>query len=68
MADGSAVTEEYTVTLDDGDPVGPFSAGTVADRQINELTAVGRQVRIDVESSTGGNVGAVEIRVFGAPR
>jgi hypothetical protein len=68
MADGSAITQQYSVTVDDGDPAGPFTAGTVADRQISELTAVGRQVRIDVESSTGGNVGAVEIRIFGPPR
>jgi hypothetical protein len=29
------------------------------------LDAVGRQLRFEVSDSTGGNVGAVEIRVYG---
>lgn len=65
MADGSAVTEHFTVSVDGGEPAGPFPAGTVASRRVSELTTTGREVRFAVEASTGGNVGAVEIRVFG---
>lgn len=64
MADGSAVTESFTVTVDGGEPAGPFPAGTPATRRISEIDATGRELRFDVESSTGGNVGAVEIRAY----
>lgn len=65
MADGSAVTSTVTVTVDDQAPSAPFQAGTVASPSFSELIATGRRLRFDVERSTGGNVGAVEIRVFG---
>jgi hypothetical protein len=67
MADGTARTTSFTVRVDGGEPAGPFDASTVAEPHVVELDATGRQVRIDVEVSTGGNVGAVEIRVFGTP-
>jgi F5/8 type C domain len=67
MADGTARTTSFMVRVDDGEPVGPFDASTVAEPYVAELDATGRQLRIDVEESTGGNVGAVEIRVFGTP-
>lgn len=66
MADGSSITDTFTVTVDGGAPLGPFVAGTVADPRFTELMQSGRQLRFDVERSSGGNVGAVEIRVFGA--
>jgi hypothetical protein len=65
MADGSSVTDTFTVTVDDRDPLGPFPAGTVATPRPSELDVTGRVLRFDVETSTGGNVGAVEIRVYG---
>lgn len=64
MLDGTAITETYTVTIDDSAPLGPFPAGTPVDPQTAALEASGRLVRFDVESSTGGNVGAVEVRVL----
>ena len=63
MGDGSSITTTYTVTVDDGDQLGPFDAGTSL-----PLVAVefhGRVLRFDVDTSTGGNTGAVEIEVFG---
>lgn len=65
MADGSATTLTYTVTVDDQEPVGPFAAGTLARPQVHTVDLTGRTVRIDVDSSTGGNVGAVEVRLYG---
>jgi hypothetical protein len=65
MADGTARTGTFTVTVDDGDTVGPFPASTVAAPHVAMLDAVGRQLRFEVADSTGGNVGAVEIRVYG---
>jgi hypothetical protein len=67
MADGTARTTTFTVRVDDGRPAGPFDASTVAEPHAAQLDTTGQHVRIDVEESTGGNVGAVEIRVFGTP-
>ena len=64
MADGSAITTEFTVTVDDGEVLGPFPAGTPADARSQPVTATGRLLRFDIETSTGGNTGAVEIRVL----
>lgn len=63
MLDGTAVTETYTVTID-GERFGPFTAGTARDPGFAAVDATGRQVRFDVETSTGGNVGAVDVRVL----
>ncbi len=65
MADGTAITESFTVTVDDGAPLGPFRASTVASPNVAVIAASGRIVRVDVDTSTGGNVGATEIRVLG---
>jgi hypothetical protein len=63
MLDGTAITQTYTVTID-GETFGPFEAGTARDPGFAAVAATGRQVRFDVETSTGGNVGAVEVRVL----
>jgi F5/8 type C domain len=68
MADGSAVTSTFTVRVDDGEPLGPFPAASPATSRITPLELSGQAVRFDVEQSSGGNVGAVEIRVFGPSR
>jgi hypothetical protein len=65
MADGSSITDTFTVTVDDGVTFGPFPAGTVADPRFAEVAVAGRRLRFDVATSSGGNVGAVEIAVFG---
>lgn len=65
MADGSAITEEYTVAVDGGEPIGPFPAGSPADARVAEVELSGQQLTFAVTTSTGGNVGAVEIQVFG---
>ena len=65
MTDGTAVAETYTVTVDDGDTLGPFPAGSAADPMFSEAEAQGTTFRFDVETSTGGNTGAVEIRMYG---
>ena len=67
MADGSAITQTFTVSVDGGEPQGPFPAGTPARRRIAALGARGRELRFDVETSSGGNVGAIEIRAFAPP-
>jgi len=61
MSDGTAITLTFTVTVDDGETFGPFPAGP----EPVEVSFVGRILRFDVEESTGGNTGAVEIEVYG---
>lgn len=65
MADGTAITKSYTVTVDGGQSFGPFPAGTAADPKFAAVATSGRRFRFDVDTSTGGNVGAVEVRVLG---
>lgn len=64
MADGTAITSTYMVTVDGGAALGPFPAGTPANPRPSPVEVTGRILRFDVMSSTGGNVGAIEIRVF----
>ncbi len=64
MADGTATTTEYTVTVDSGDVLGPFSAGNLSDPMFTELATTGQFFRFDIVNSTGGNTGAIEIRLF----
>lgn len=64
MADGSAIAETFTVTVDGGDALGPFPAATPAEPMVADLALTGQTFRFDVERSTGGNVGAVEIRIL----
>ena len=61
MSDGSAITETFTVSVDGGEPSGPFPAGTPATRRPAEVDMTGQEFRFQVDSSTGGNVGAVEV-------
>jgi hypothetical protein len=64
MADGSAITSTFTVSVDDGEPTGPFPAASPATTRLAPLEVTGRLLRFDIEESTGGNVGAAEIRVY----
>lgn len=65
MADGSAITETYAVTVDADETLGPFPAGSPAEARVAEVAATGQKLTFAVDTSTGGNVGAVEIQVFG---
>ena len=64
MADGSATTTSFTVTVDDGETLGPFPAGNPADPMTATAAVTGTVFRFDISNSTGGNTGAIEIRIF----
>ncbi|MEO5842321.1 MAG: hypothetical protein ABIQ73_19910 [Acidimicrobiales bacterium] len=64
MSDGSLITSTYTVSIDGGPCIGPFPAGTPAAARPASFAARGRTLRFDVAASSGGNVGAAEIRVY----
>lgn len=64
MTDGTAVTLTYTVVVDEGERLGPFPAGTPARRSVQVVEIEGQSLRFEVAETTGGNTGAIEIRVF----
>ena len=55
----------YT-SSDVGETFGPFPAGNVADPGFTAVVTTGQVFRFEVSTSTGGNTGAVEIRIFDA--
>lgn len=59
MSDGSATTETFTVEVD-GAVYGPFPAGIIP----SEVSFRGRVLTYRVETSSGGNTGAVEVEAF----
>jgi hypothetical protein len=58
MSDGTAISESFTITVDDTDTFGPFPVGRA------DVSFSGRIVRFDVDRSTGGNTGAAEVEVL----
>jgi hypothetical protein len=64
MADGSATTTTFFVVVDDGERLGPFSAGNPANPEVNAVSFTGRILRFEVDTSTGGNTGAIEIFAY----
>lgn len=64
MSDGSAVTNAYTITVDGGEPIGPFAAGLGL--TTSEYAVTGQVFRFDMEETTGGNTGAIELEIYGA--
>lgn len=65
MPDGTAITDAYTVTVDGGETLGPFPAGDPGNFRPSDVLVTGRRFTFAVESSSGGNTGAVEIRILG---
>lgn len=67
MNDGTAITESFTVTTDDGEVYGPFEVEAYTDLTTFEVDFETRTLRYDVETSTGGNTGIIDIAVYGSP-
>jgi hypothetical protein len=59
MTNGSATTETFTVEVD-GTQFGPFPAGN----KPSEVTFRGRVLTYRVDSSSGGNTGAIEVEAY----
>jgi hypothetical protein len=64
MADGTATATTYQVVVDDGVTLGPFPAGNPAQPGFAAADLAGQVFRFQIISSTGGNTGAVEVRVL----
>lgn len=67
MSDGTAQIYEFTVTTDSGDTYGPFSLPDPNQPYTFDVAFEAETLRFDVTDSSGGNVGAVEIAVYGEP-
>ena len=67
MSDGSAQIFEFTVTTDSGEMYGPFTLPDYEQAYDFEVEFEAESLRFDVVDSSGGNVGAVEIAVYGEP-
>ena len=63
----SAQVEAFQVVSDRGEVAGPFKVGDAAATHYFEAALRARRLRFEVTESSGGNVGAVEIAVFGSP-
>ena len=63
MSDGTSITNSYTVSVDGGETLGPFEAGIGL--VVSDFTATGQVLRIEMNTTTGGNTGAVEIEIYG---
>lgn len=62
MTDGTSIATSFSVTAD-GNTYGPFDAGLGLAVALVDFR--GQVIRFDVETSTGGNTGAVEVEVYG---
>jgi hypothetical protein len=67
MGDGTAQVLSFTITTDAGETFGPFQLNDAEGSHRFELATEAKQIRFDVEASTGGNTGLVEFAVYGTP-
>ena len=67
MSDGTAITESFTLTIDSGETFGPFEPESYSNLTTFEVDFETTTLRFDVESSTGGNTGIIDIAAFGTP-
>lgn len=67
MSDGSAQVVSFTITTDSGETFGPFELDDSEAAHRFELITEAKQLRFDVETSTGGNTGLVEFAAYGTP-
>lgn len=64
MSDGSAITSQFMVVVDEGERFGPFQAGDRRARNVAAVEFSGQILRFEVDESTGGNTGAVDVEVY----
>ena len=67
MPDDTAQILTFTMTSDSGETLGPFEPPDPMQPYSFELDLVARTLRFDVETSSGGNTGFVELEAYGEP-
>lgn len=63
MADGTAITTTHSVIVGGGEALSPLPAGSPAHSRFQEVMTKGQLIRFEADDATGGNTGAVEVRV-----
>lgn len=63
MSDGSATAFSFTVTTDEGETHGPFELSDANSSYAFDVAIEAKTLRFDLESTSGGNTGAVDIAV-----
>ncbi len=66
MTNGTAITESFTVTADNGEIYGPFELSGTDQSYAFEVDFVTSTLRFDVETSTGGNTGVIDVAAYGS--
>ena len=61
MTDGTAITNTFTITIDDQQH-GPYPTGT--EPAVFDEPVTGQSIRVDADTTTGGNTGAIEIEIY----
>lgn len=64
MSDGSAKILSFTVTIDDSEVLGPFRLPDTQKAYDFDINRMASSIRLDVNESTGGNTGFVELEAF----
>ncbi|MDF1584431.1 MAG: discoidin domain-containing protein [Methyloprofundus sp.] len=64
MNDGSAKILSFKVTIDNGEVLGPFNLPDTQRAYDFAINRTASSIRLDVDTSTGGNTGFVEIEAF----
>lgn len=65
MPDGSAITEAFTITADQGQLFGPFSLPDPDNGYHFDLNTEAESLRFELVETSGGNTGVVDIIVYG---
>ena len=67
MSNNTAQIFSFTVTNEIGDTFGPFTLPDANKSYQFSVEIIARRLRFDVQSSNGGNTGAIDIRAYGEP-
>ena len=65
MSDGTSQIEAFTLTVDAGEVLGPFTLRDAARPYRFEVDVTAQSLRLDVVDSSGGNTGLVEFAAYG---
>ncbi|WP_428353888.1 discoidin domain-containing protein [Methyloprofundus sp.] len=65
MPDGTAKILSFTISLDEGEVLGPFTLPDTNQAYEFQLDRTSSTIRLDVVTSTGGNTGLIEIAAYG---
>lgn len=67
MSNNTAQIFSFTLTIDTGEVLGPFTLDDAEQSYRFEVDVVANSLRLDVMESNGGNTGLIEIAVYGTP-